>query len=48
VALALIPLATGIDALVSLGLAAALTSAVVAYEVLRYSEARRRLRAEHA
>jgi low temperature requirement protein LtrA len=48
VALALIPVATEVDALVSLGIAAALTSAVVAYEVLRYSEARRRIRAEHA
>ena len=48
VALALIPVAAEVDALVALGMAAALTSALVAYEVLRYSEARRRLRAEHA
>jgi low temperature requirement protein LtrA len=48
VALALIPVATEVDALVALGMAAALTAAVVAYEVLRYSEARRRIRAEHA
>jgi low temperature requirement protein LtrA len=48
VALALIPLATEVDAIVAMGLAAALTSAVIAYEVVRYSEARRRVRAEHA
>jgi low temperature requirement protein LtrA len=48
VALALIPVATEVDALVALGMAAALTSAVVAYEVLRYADARRRIRAEHA
>ena len=48
VCLALIPLATEVDALVALGLAAALTSAVVAYEVLRYADARRQLRHQHA
>jgi low temperature requirement protein LtrA len=48
VALALIPVATEVDALAALGMAAALTSAVVAYEALRYAEARRRIRAEHA
>ena len=48
VALALIPLATEVDALVAMGLAAALTSGVIAYEVLRYAEARRRIRSEHA
>jgi low temperature requirement protein LtrA len=48
VAVALIPLATAVDALVAMGLAAALTSAVIAYEVGRYAEARRRIRAEHA
>jgi low temperature requirement protein LtrA len=48
VAVALIPVATEVDALVAMGLAAALTSAVIAYEALRYADARRRLRAEHA
>ena len=48
VAVALIPLATEVDALVAMGLAAALTSAVIAYEVVRYAEARRRIRTEHA
>jgi low temperature requirement protein LtrA len=48
VAVALIPLATEVDALVAVGLAAALTSAVIAYEVVRYAEARRRIRTEHA
>jgi low temperature requirement protein LtrA len=48
VAVALIPVATEVDALVAMGLAAALTSAVIAYEAIRYAEARRRVRAEHA
>jgi low temperature requirement protein LtrA len=48
VAVALIPVATEVDALVAMGLAAALTSAVVAYEVARYADARRRIRTEHA
>jgi low temperature requirement protein LtrA len=48
VAVALIPLATEVDALVAMGLAAALTSGVIAYEVVRYAEARRRIRTEHA
>jgi low temperature requirement protein LtrA len=48
VAVALIPLATEVDALVAMGLAAALTAAVIAYEVVRYAEARRRIRTEHA
>jgi low temperature requirement protein LtrA len=48
VAVALIPVATEVDALVAMGLAAALTSAVIAYEVFRWAEARRRVRAEHA
>jgi low temperature requirement protein LtrA len=48
VAVALIPVATQVDALVAMALAAALTSAVIAYEVVRYAEARRRLRTEHA
>jgi low temperature requirement protein LtrA len=48
IALALIPLATEVDALIALGMVAALTSAVVAYEVLRYSQARRVIRRQHA
>jgi low temperature requirement protein LtrA len=48
VAVALIPVATEVDAIVAMGMAAALTSAVIAYEVVRYAEARRRIRAEHA
>jgi low temperature requirement protein LtrA len=48
VAVALIPVATEVDALVAMALAAALTSAVIAYEVVRYAEARRRIRTEHA
>jgi low temperature requirement protein LtrA len=42
--LALIPLGAEVDALVALALAAALTSSVVAYEAVRYAEARRRVR----
>jgi low temperature requirement protein LtrA len=48
VALALIPVATEVDALVAMALAAALTSAVIAYEVLRYRDARRQIRHAHA
>jgi low temperature requirement protein LtrA len=48
VGVGLIPVATEVDALVAMGLAAALTSAVIGYEVLRYADARRRLRSEHA
>jgi low temperature requirement protein LtrA len=47
-AVALIPVATEVDALVAIGLAAALTSAVIGYEVLRYADARRPVRTEHA
>jgi low temperature requirement protein LtrA len=46
--LALIPLGTEVDALVSVALAALVTSSVIAYETLRYAEARRRIRHEHA
>ena len=46
VSVALIPVATKVDALLALGLAAVLTSAVILYEVLRYSEDRHRIRAE--
>jgi low temperature requirement protein LtrA len=48
VAVGLIPVATEVDALVAMALAAALTSAVIGYEVLRYADARRRIRTEHA
>jgi low temperature requirement protein LtrA len=48
VAVALIPVATEIDALVAMALAAALTSAVIAYEVIRYRDARRQIRHAHA
>ena len=47
VALALIPLALEVDALVALACAAALTSALIAYETIRFSEARERIRHEH-
>jgi low temperature requirement protein LtrA len=46
--LALIPLAKEVDAIVALALAASLTSAVIAYEAIRYAEARRRVRQDHA
>ena len=46
--LALIPVGTEVDALVALGLAAAVASAVIAFEALRYGETRRQVRAEHA
>jgi low temperature requirement protein LtrA len=48
VALALIPVATEVDALAALAFAAALASAVIGYEVLRYAEARRQIRGQHA
>jgi low temperature requirement protein LtrA len=44
--LALIPVATEVDALVALALAAVLTSAVIGYEAVRYAEHRHRIRAE--
>jgi hypothetical protein len=46
VCLALIPLGTEVDAVVALALAAALTSAVIAFEALRYADARQRVRHE--
>jgi low temperature requirement protein LtrA len=46
IALALIPLALEVDALVALACAAALTSALIAYESIRFSEARERIRHE--
>jgi low temperature requirement protein LtrA len=48
VALALIPVATEVDALVALGMAAALASAVIAYEVFHHAEGRRMVRQQHA
>jgi low temperature requirement protein LtrA len=45
---ALIPLATEVDAVVALGLAAAVTSSVILYETVRYADARHRIRREHA
>jgi low temperature requirement protein LtrA len=46
VSVALIPLATEVDALLASALAAAVTSSVILYEALRYAEDRRRIRAE--
>ena len=46
-ALALIPLALEVDALITLAIAAALTAGLVAYEALRFAEARHRMRAAH-
>jgi low temperature requirement protein LtrA len=43
-----IPLARDADALVALGVAAAITAAVIAYETTAYAEARARVRREHA
>jgi low temperature requirement protein LtrA len=48
VAVALIPVAADLDAGVALGVAAALTSAVIVYEVFRYSTARHEIRHQHA
>jgi len=48
VALALIPVGTEVDAVVALGLAAAVTATVIGYEAIRYAETRRRVRAGHA
>jgi low temperature requirement protein LtrA len=45
--LCLIPLSTELDAIWALALAAAVTSAVIAYETIRYAEARRRVRQTH-
>jgi low temperature requirement protein LtrA len=43
---ALIPLGTEVDAIVALAVASAVTSAVIAYEAIRYAEARDRVRHE--
>jgi low temperature requirement protein LtrA len=45
---AVIPLGTEVDAIVALAVAAAITSAVVTYEAIRYAEARQRVRHEVA
>ena len=45
VCVVLIPVGTEVDAIVAIGLAALVTSAVIAYEAIRYGEARRRVRA---
>jgi low temperature requirement protein LtrA len=47
VALALIVPATEVDALVALACAAAMAAALIAYEALRFADARARVRAEH-
>ena len=44
--LALIPLGTEVDAVAALALATAVTSGVIAYEAMRYAEARQRIRHE--
>ena len=46
VSLALIPVGTSVDALVALALAAAVTSGVIAFEAIRYADARHRIRHE--
>jgi len=46
--LALIPVGTEVDAVVALALAAVVTSALIAYEAIRYAESRRRVRRQHA
>ena len=46
VCLALIPVGTEVDAIVALSLACLVTSSVIAYETVRYAEARRRIRHE--
>jgi low temperature requirement protein LtrA len=48
VCLCLIPLSLEVDAIWALALAASVTSAVIAYETIRYAEARRRVRQTHA
>jgi low temperature requirement protein LtrA len=46
VCLVLIPVGTEVDALVALALASVITSALIAFEAIRYAEARRRIRRE--
>jgi len=47
-ALALIPVATSVDAIVALGLAAAVTSTLIAYETVRFRDLRQQIRHESA
>ncbi|HEX2232501.1 MAG TPA: low temperature requirement protein A [Thermoleophilaceae bacterium] len=47
VCLALIPVATEVDALVAVAMAAAITSALIAYEAIHFREDRARVRAAH-
>ena len=46
VCLALIPVGTAVDAIVALAIATAVTSGVIAFEAVRYAEARSRIRHE--
>ena len=48
VCVALIPVGVEVDALVALALAAAVSAALIAYETVRYSDTRERVRHEHA
>jgi len=48
VCLCLIPLSTAVDAIWALALGAAVSSAVIAYETIRYAEARHKVRQTHA
>ena len=45
--LALIPVATEVDALIAVAVAAAITSGLIGYEAIRFREARARVRAAH-
>jgi low temperature requirement protein LtrA len=48
ICLALVPLATEVDSLVALGLAATVAALLIVYEATRHADARRRLRASQA
>jgi low temperature requirement protein LtrA len=48
VCVALIPVGTQVDAIVALSIACIVTSSVIAYEAIRYADARRRVRHESA
>jgi Bacterial low temperature requirement A protein (LtrA) len=48
VSLLLIPVGTEVDAIVALALASVVTSALIAFEAIRYAEARERVRHESA
>ena len=47
VCVALIPVATEVDAGVALAMAAAIAASVIAYEAIRFAETRHRIRGEH-